>query len=237
MVAAWKSIGTRGEPLSETPKIRWVPCSVSPKRSGARSSAACARASLISTYSPLYRTAPSLVSSEEREALRLEASRLSGDARTNERYGFQLVDGVQLLSPARNRSVADGDVRCNLHTLTLVDRLLALLGRHVKAIVSSYLYYGRDDFLGLHIDQRLCQLTVLVLLDGDAGPLILHPELCDIPGESLLRYSQEHWGHPPGGTAVHLQDGPLVLQGALIPHHRPPHKGDGEITLAAFCYL
>src|SRR5450432_3067701 len=116
-----------------------------------------------------YRTVSGLVTAPEREALRLEARRLRGTAETSERLDFRLVEGVQLLSPARNRFVQAGASRHSLHTHALAGRVSARLGHAVNAVLSSYLIYERGDFLGLHIDQRLCQLTVLVLLDGEAG--------------------------------------------------------------------
>jgi hypothetical protein len=181
----------------------------------------------------LYRSVAGLVTGGEHRALRAEALRLRDGADTMDRHDYHLVDDVQLLSPAHSGFTAVGDARRALHAGALADRIPAVLGHPVRAELSSYLYYERGDFVGLHVDQR----TVLVLLDGDAGPLFVHPELSGLPAAELLRHSRRYAGHPPSGTAVALRAGPLLLRGGRIPHHRPPHDRDGVIALAAFCYF
>ncbi|MFG1878526.1 hypothetical protein ACGFIV_27145 [Sphaerisporangium sp. NPDC049003] len=184
----------------------------------------------------LHQTLTDLVTPGEQELLRSEALRLRASADTRIRRDPKLVDDAQLTSPASGWYTSGGDVRWDLHQRTLVDRLGGMLGRSVQAVVSSYLYYGRGDFIGLHTDQGACQLTVLVLLDGTAGPLWVHPELCGLSAAELLQHTREHGVCPPGGVAVDLGDGPTLLHGQLLPHHRSPHEDDREIALAAFCY-
>lgn len=183
-----------------------------------------------------YRTAADLLTAEERRALQQEALGLRDKAEMSERSNYVLVDGVQLLSPARNRYVQAGEIRDELHGV-LAERLSGSLHRSMRPALSSYLVYRRGDFIGLHVDQRICSLTVLVLLDGGAGPLHVHPELRGVPPAQLLRHSREHAGHPPGGIPVFLRDGPLLLLGGELPHNRPAHRADSEILLAAFCYF
>lgn len=183
-----------------------------------------------------YQTVADLVTAGQRQTLLQEALGLRHRAEISERRDFQLVEGTQLLSPARKRFIQAGAIRRALHAGAVAERTSAVLGRQVKAALSSYLLYEPGDFLGLHVDQRVCQVTVLVLLAGDPGPLYVHPGLQGLPAHELLRLSQAHAGHPPGGTAVHLQDGPLLLRGAELPHHRPAHDGDANVALAAFCY-
>ncbi|MFJ9821010.1 hypothetical protein ACIRU3_38280 [Streptomyces sp. NPDC101151] len=183
-----------------------------------------------------HRIAPDLMTVDERNRLYREAGQYRPDAELKDRRGYSVVNGTQLLSPARNRFAEAGAHRDDLHTKVLPRRLARLLGHPVRPSVSCYLYYGPDDHLGLHTDQRVCPLTVLVLLSGDAGPLHTHPELSDVPVQTLLRLSRKHGGHPPGGNPLSLQDGPLLLQGSRIPHHRLPHRGPGELSLATFCF-
>jgi hypothetical protein len=168
--------------------------------------------------------------------LRQEALLMRGTAQRNERADFQLVDGCQLLSPARNWYATAGNRRSELHEHTLGERLRSVLDARLEPSVSCYLYYEPGDFLGLHTDQVACPFTVLVLLDGNAGPVFLHPELRAMEPEKLLHHAVSHDGHPPGGIAVRLRDGPLVLAGSAIPHHRPPHLGSAEVALATFCF-
>lgn len=183
-----------------------------------------------------FRVSPELVPAAERAALRREALQVRDTALRNERGDFSLVDGNQLLSPARNWSASTGDRRCELHEQALSSRLCSLLDMHLEASLSSYLYYEPDDFLGLHTDQAACRFAVLVWLDGNAGSLFVHPQLRGVAPEHLLQHAVRHNGHPPDGIPVRLQDGPLLLAGNAIPHHRPRHVGTSEVVLAAFCF-
>lgn len=183
-----------------------------------------------------FQVSPELVPAAERAALRREALQVRDTARRNERGDFRLVDDKQLLSPARNWSADAGDRRRELHEQALGGRLASLLKVRLGASLSSYLYYERDDFLGLHTDQAACRFAVLVWLDGNAGPLFVHPQLRGVAPEQLLQQAVRHNGHPPDGIPVRLQDGPLLLAGNAIPHHRPRHAGTSEVVLAAFCF-
>jgi hypothetical protein len=149
------------------------------------------------------------------------------------RESFALVDGWQLLGPVRNWIATDGDNRAKVHH-RMLDGFSDLVQPGLHPTLSCYLYYDPGDFVGLHQDQEQCHYDVLVVLDGEAGPLCVHPELADKSPMEL--WTAATTGIRTPGTPVPLGDGPLVLAGRATPHHRPPHSGPGRLTLAAFCF-
>jgi hypothetical protein len=168
----------------------------------------------------------------ERRRLLDEASGQRVLAQRRERDGFRLVGGRQLLGPVRNW-VATGAV-CDEILHKMSERFAELVRPDLQPMQACYLFYDRGDFVDLHHDQARCQYDVLVILDGDAGPLCLHPELVRLPPRRLLAVARS--GALAASQAAYLQPGPLVLAGRTTPHHRPPHDGDHSLTIAAFCF-
>ncbi|MFD7878951.1 hypothetical protein ACFV5G_33480 [Streptomyces sp. NPDC059766] len=86
-----------------------------------------------------HRTAPDLITVDERDRLRRETDLHRPDAELKDRRGYSVVNGTQLLSPARNRFAEAGAHRDTLHTEVLPRRLAHLLGHPVWPSVSCYL--------------------------------------------------------------------------------------------------
>lgn len=176
---------------------------------------------------------PGLITSDERDGLFAEAFEHRPEAPRRERDHCQIVDGRQFLGPARYWYSVGGELREKV-LFSLPDRIAAATSISLHPVQSNYLYYGRGDHLGLHHDQARSPLTVVALLGGDAEPLCVHPELVGAPLEELPT-----WADPQthrGGRKMFLQDGPLLLSGGIVPHHRDPHEGADEITLVTFSF-
>jgi hypothetical protein len=150
-----------------------------------------------------------------------------------DRPGWRVVDDWQFLGPARFSYSLDGQVRADVHRRMAV-RASELVEVELHPVQSNYLFYRPGDFLGLHHDQARCPFAVIVLLDGDAGPLCVHPELQGTRPEDLGVLLQPD-GHQ-GGERLALQEGPLLLSGRLLPHHRDPHAGSEPIAIVTFCF-
>jgi len=176
---------------------------------------------------------PSLLTPEERGDLLAEATHQRSRAKRCDRPGWRVVDGWQFLGPARFSYSLDGELREEVH-LRLAERVTELIQRRLYPVQSNYLYYGNGDFLGLHHDQARCPFAVIALLSGDAGPLCVHPELVDAPPEDLAALVEPD-GHQDGKSMA-LQEGPLLLSGGVLPHHRDPHAALEPITIVTFCF-
>jgi hypothetical protein len=176
---------------------------------------------------------PSLLVPDELVELRRDAITRRAGSEVKEREGWQIIDGWQLLGPARYAHTPAGDVRDAI-AVGLVGRLNASVGLDLEPVQSNYLYYDRDDFLGLHHDQERCVYTLIVWLDGPLDETCLHPELRGVTSATIA----ETWSDAPkcGGLAVRLDDGPLLLHGVSIPHHRRPHRYETPLALATFCF-
>ncbi|MET0416145.1 MAG: hypothetical protein ABW022_09015 [Actinoplanes sp.] len=185
------------------------------------------------TAPPGCRTVPALITPAERRVLREEARAVHGSAEQRRRDDFQLVDGWQLLGPVRNSVASAGDAHAAVHR-RMVDRFAGLVRPGLGPTLSCYLYYDTGDFVGLHLDQERCHYDVLVVLDGEPGPLCVHPELARTPPQRLAVMAAA--GIPEPGSPASLRAGPLVLAGRATPHHRPAHRGPATLTIAAFCF-
>jgi hypothetical protein len=179
------------------------------------------------------RTVPQLLTHADLAALQDEAKALRVEARRRHREGFQLVDGWQLLGPVNSASADGGDWRPAIHR-RMAARFDELVHPGLHPTVSSYLYYEPGDFIGLHLDQGRCQYDVLVVLDGVATPLCVHPELTGVAPDRLPALAAGGVSEP--GMLVRLGIEPVVLAGRATPHHRPPHPGPDPLVLAAFCF-
>jgi hypothetical protein len=184
-----------------------------------------------------YALIPGIVPASWAARLQEEASRLRSSAARRERRGFELTADSRMLGPLRNWYAGDGTVDKDSEELGgVAARLTLWSGERMEPMHSSYLYYARGDFLGLHRDHVSCALTVLVWLSGPAGPLYVHPELQDLDEQSLLRAVNQWNGHPPGGVEVDIRRGPVVLRGHVVPHDRPPHPHGEELILTTLCF-
>jgi hypothetical protein len=182
----------------------------------------------------IWMQAPALLTADERSELRAEAQKeQQASIQRNERPGWRIVDGVQFLGPASFSYSLSGPARLALQP-TLAKRLGEAAGLDVVAVQSNYLFYGPGDFLGLHHDQPRCPYTVVALLDGDAEPLCLHPEAVGTEPADLVPLL-DPVTHT-GGVGVSLADGPLLLAGTRVPHHRDPHGGGSDVTIVTFCF-
>ncbi|MGP4050246.1 hypothetical protein [Streptomyces sp. 2A115] len=189
--------------------------------------------SSVAHGSPLCMVSDDLIAEAERNDLLAEATCHRAQARRTDRPDWRVVDGQQFLGPARFWYSLEGPRREALHE-RLEPRVHALTGRPLRPVQSNYLYYEQGDFLGLHHDQVRCPYTVIALLDGPAEPLCLHPEMVGVPAERLSRLV-EPGGHT-GGSELSLNDGVLVFAGAVLPHHRRPHRTAVPITVVTFCF-
>lgn len=177
--------------------------------------------------------ASDLLDRDEQRWLRAEAATHRPSALRCDRPGWSVVDGWQFLGPARFSYSLDGRLRDDVGR-GVAERVGGVLGVPVRPVQSNYLYYDAGEFLGLHHDQARCPYTVVVLLDGPADPLCLHPELEGAAPHELSPLLSPR-GHD-GGQRMSLQDGPLVLSGTEVPHHRDRHAGDVPITLVTFSF-
>jgi hypothetical protein len=178
------------------------------------------------------RVSSDLITVQERRDLLADASSRRAQAKRCDRPRWRVVDGWQVLGPARFSYSPDGQLHKDIHP-RVAERATELIEVKLRPVQSNYLYYDTGDYLGLHHDQARCPFAVIVLLDGDAGPLCVHPELQDARPEDLGALLEPD-GHR-GGQKIALQDGPLLLSGRLLPHHREPHVAAEPITLVTFC--
>jgi len=175
---------------------------------------------------------PDLITLQERRDLLADASSRRAQAKRCDRTRWRVVDGWQFLGPARFSYSPDGQVHEEVHR-RVAERATELVEVELRPVQSNYLYYEMGDYLGPHHDQARCQFAVIVLLDGHAGPLCVHPELQGARPEDVGALLEPD-GHR-GGRQIALQDGPLLLSGRLLPHHREPHADAEPITLVTFC--
>ena len=180
---------------------------------------------------------PGVIPGDWSSRLREEATGLRSTAERRERQGFEMTAEGRMLGALRNWYAGDGPAGKDVEELgRLAARLGEWSGGPLQPMHSSYLYYARGDYLGLHRDHVSCAITLLAWLSGPAGPLYIHPELRELDEQSLHRMAT-HWnGHPPGGVEVDIRRGPVVLRGHVVPHDRPPHPHDEELILATFCF-
>jgi hypothetical protein len=184
-----------------------------------------------------YALIPDIVRDAWASRLREEADEIRPSASRRERRGFELTPEGRMLGALRNWYAGDGTADKDDKELGgLASRLAQWSGRLLQPAHSSYLYYGRGDFLGLHRDHESCTLTVLVWLSGPAGPLFVHPELQGLNEPSLLRAATRWNGHPPGGVEIDIRRGPVVLRGHVLPHDRPAHPHVEELVLTTLCF-
>lgn len=173
-----------------------------------------------------------------------ERARLYEEARVERRFAQREVSNAfceaadgRAVAPSQQWVANPGHALTELHQSNELASVLRRLARRVvRPTFCSYVYYGQGDFVGLHSDNPDCGIVVLTWLGGPAGPLYVNPELQGLPARRLLREARRCGGHPAGGVEIQLKEGPAVLAGDRVPHHRPPHCYKRELTLATLCF-
>ncbi len=184
-----------------------------------------------------YVLAGGLISPEDRARLLAEARVERRFAQREVNEAFCAAPDGRALAPSRQWIANPGSALTTLHrSRELAAGLRRLARLAVRPTFCSYIYYGQGDFVGLHSDNAECAIVVLAWLGGPAGPLHLNPELQDLSSRGLLREARRSDGHPTGGVEIQLKQGPAVLAGDRVPHHRPPHRHKQELTLATLCF-
>lgn len=172
----------------------------------------------------------------DRLCLRDEAATMeeSSEWRSTDRFGIDR-DG-QVSSPSRSASSPPGTSLHELHERpALVRQLRSMTGWILYPTRSSYLFYRPGDFLGIHTDVAACKLTLITVVVGHAGPLVVYPDLVDASPESLLELARATHGAPPGGQTVEVPTlGFLAIAGTRVPHRRPTVSAPA--TVATLCY-
>lgn len=103
----------------------------------------------------------------------------------------------------------------------------------------SYMYYYPGSRIDVHTDVPGCEVTVLTSVIGQIPPLIAYPRLLGIRPRQLLAVARRTNGRPPGGVALELPVGGLLLiDGRRLPHRRPlVGPGEGPFGIAALCFV
>ena len=183
-----------------------------------------------------YSSLEALFSDDELIELRREAELRALDARPWSSTGYSVSRKGRLDSPRRHRTGESGPRLRELHEgRPLGDFLSEAVGAAMFPTRAAYLYYRPGDHVGLHTDVDVCELTLVVNVEGDTGPLVLHPDLRGVTGDSLRALSEATNGFPAGGLPQPLpHGGALALLGSSVPHHRPPVTTPS--TIATLCY-
>ena len=101
---------------------------------------------------------------------------------------------------------------------------------------AAYLYYRPGYFCGLHTDRHDFEAQLLVDLTGGIGPLMVHPELADVPVRELAEMCAAS-GEPSGGVPVEYpRHGVTIFDGTKLPHRRPAYVGASLGVVASMCY-
>jgi hypothetical protein len=180
---------------------------------------------------------PDAVAPGDAAAVAVEACALAMSARRVVGDYYCVNDDRSISSPRRLSTVAAGPLLQRIHSdARLLELLEHVAARRLSPSRSSYIYYAPGDYIGLHKDASVCQVTLITSITGALDPLVVHPSLIDMPPEQLLKISRTHSAMPPGGTRVAVPKAGifLVLRGSTIPHHRPAALD--SCTIATLCY-
>ena len=107
----------------------------------------------------------------------------------------------------------------------------ALAGRRMAPFQAAYLYYPPGAYCGLHTDRAEFEVQMMVALDGDVAPLVLHPELAGASPDELPGLAGTD-----GVPLPYARTGVTVFRGTRIPHERPPNPGSGTGIVLALTY-
>jgi hypothetical protein len=180
---------------------------------------------------------PDGISGGHRVALLTEAKALAPTARAASGHYYRVNGDGSLSSPRRLSTIAAGPLLETIHhDKQRLEQLERIAGRRLSPTRASYIYYEPGDYIGLHKDAAVCQITLITSVSGALEPLMVHPSLVGVPVEELLAISREYSGMPPGATRVAIPRGGLFLMllGSRIPHHRPAALD--SCTIATLCY-
>ncbi len=170
-------------------------------------------------------------------ALLGEAASMAADAGSMPRDVYRVNDDQSISSPRRMHATAGGPVlRAIQRDEALLDMIEHAAGHRVAPTRAAYIFYEPGDYLGLHRDSTLCEVTLLTGVGGALDPLIVHPELVGLPAEELLYVSRAHDATPPGGVGAEVPAAGsfLMLSGSKVPHHRPPASRHGSVATLCF---
>lgn len=183
---------------------------------------------------------PAVVPAATIERLRAEAGQLAAAATLTSTAAYELgAEGQDFRSPVRFRMAGAGDELRGLHESATLRRLASdIADTPMEPTKAGYLYYGVGDRIGLHTDLPACELVLLVALEPDAPPLVVHPELRGVPPERLRTLAERADGAPPGGISVPIDDSSfVVLFGGGLPHQTRPVVSGEEAVVATLCYV
>lgn len=103
----------------------------------------------------------------------------------------------------------------------LLPLLRTLTGNILVPSDSWYIYYEGTDGISLHVDPKESDISVLISVLGEVGPLHLHPDLEGQNQNQLDSYYQGADWNPIGGIPLRYPcDGIIINRGHRIPHHR-----------------
>jgi hypothetical protein len=157
--------------------------------------------------------------------------------RHNRREGYSILAGGDLLGPF-SYGTGTGPLLAALHANErIVSALRGLSGRLLVPTSSAYLFYGGEDFAGLHSDLTKCELVLLATVSGNLRPLMLHPDQAGSSARDLELLGLETGGAPSGGAALpSAVSGATALRGTEIPHHRPACRLEERGVVVTLCY-
>src|SRR5438552_4395127 len=184
-----------------------------------------------------YCSLPDALTADRIGAVLAEATELAPSARRATGKYYCVNGDRSISSPRRLSTVGAGPVLQAIHRdarrLELLERIA---GRRLRPTRGSYIYYEPGDYVGLHNDASVCEVTLITRVAGALQPLVVHRALVGVPPEELLAISRVHSAMPPGGTCIAVPHGGsfLILLGSTIPHHRPAALDSG--TIATLCY-
>jgi SAM-dependent methyltransferase len=180
---------------------------------------------------------PRLVAALERESLAQQP--LAGES-VWDSYALS-DDGTYISGGMRFHSAQPGQWLSWLHSHPDLQRLLRNATGNRRLAANSnvaYMYYDQRSYIDLHTDVPECESTVLTSVQGRVPPLIAYPRLRGMSPDRLLAVAERWGGRPPGGVALPVpRGGLLIIDGRRLPHRRPsfPAGADG-CGIAAMCF-
>ena len=151
------------------------------------------------------------------------------------RPGPETVDSINR-SPARQVTIEVTPLLAALHeSLTRVARVLS--ARMVVPSVGTYGYYEHDDGCYLHLDTESADVTFLINVLGELGPLHVHPELVGLAMDDLHALEADPaWDRQSGQPLQYPRRGVAAIRGRQLPHHRPGAPVSGLHVVGAIHY-
>ncbi|MBI0414433.1 MAG: hypothetical protein ITD42_02565 [Nitrosospira sp.] len=162
----------------------------------------------------------------------VEKSRLVGDGQmTSLEKNAQKTTSYQFARRSRSTNVL------MQFQISLLPLLRTLTGNILVPSDSWYIYYEKTDEISLHVDPKESDISVLISVLGEVGPLHLHPELEGQDQNQLDSYYQGADWNPIGGIPLKYPcDGIIINRGHKIPHHRAGKPISQLCAVAALHY-